>query len=294
MNRWQAMETLVSVVEAGSFSGAARLLNVGQPSVSKVVAQLEADLGVQLLLRSNRGLTPTESGLAYYRGARRALDAAAEADHSARGASAGMGGKLVVSAPVTFARLHVMPHLQRFLDQHPQLAIDVVLDDRNIDLLESGVDVALRLGALSDSAMTARRIGRSPRAVLATPDYLARHGTPQHPSDLAQHQAIVYNRAGSGAACLFQCGEMQEEVTLNGRLRVSAAEGVRSAVLAHMGIAVASEWMFGPELAGGQVRRVLPGWTLSAMDLWAVFPSGRKASAKARAFAAFVEELLAH
>ncbi|NYE60676.1 DNA-binding transcriptional LysR family regulator [Duganella sp. 1224] len=294
MNRWQAMETLVSVVEAGSFSGAARLLNVGQPSVSKVVAQLEADLGVQLLLRSNRGLTPTESGLAYYRGARRALDAAAEADNSARGASAGMDGKLVVSAPVTFARLHVMPHLQRFLDQHPQLSLDVVLDDRNIDLLEGGVDVALRLGALSDSAMTARRIGRSPRAVLATPAYLQRHGTPAHPSDLGRHRAIVYNRAGSGTACLFQCGEMQEEVALNGRLRVSAAEGVRSAVLAHMGIAVASEWMFGPELASGEVQRVLPGWTLPAMDLWAVFPSGRKASAKARAFAAFVEGLLAH
>jgi DNA-binding transcriptional LysR family regulator len=292
MDRWQAMETLVHVVEAGSFSGAARRLDVGQPSVSKVVAQLEADLGVQLLLRSNRGLTPTESGLAYYRGARRALDAAAEADNSARGASAGMDGKLVVTAPVTFARLHVMPHIQRFLDEHPQMSLDVVLDDRNIDLLEGGIDVALRLGALSDSAMTARRISRSPRAVLATPAYLERHGTPLHPADLARHQAVVYHRAGGGATCMFQCGEMQETVTLDGRLRVSAAEGVRAAVLANMGIAITSEWMFGPELASGQVQRVLPGWTLPAMDLWAVFPAGRKASAKARAFAAFVEELL--
>jgi DNA-binding transcriptional LysR family regulator len=293
MDRWQAMETLVHVVEAGSFSGAARRLNVGQPCVSKVVAQLEADLGVQLLLRSNRGLAPTESGQAYYQGARRALDAAADADNSARGASTGMGGRLVVSAPVTFARLHVMPHVQRFLDQHPQLKLDVVLDDRNIDLLEEGVDVALRLGALSDSAMTARRIGRSARAVLATPAYLALHGEPQHPVELAQHQAIVYNRTGSGAVCLFQCGEMQAPVSLEGRVRVSAAEGVRAAVLADMGITVASEWMFAPELADGQVQRVLSGWTLPAMDLWAVFPSGRKASAKARAFAAFVEQLLA-
>lgn len=292
MDRWQAMETLVHVVEAGSFSGAARRLNVGQPAISKMVAQLEADLGVQLLLRSNRGLAPTESGLAYYQGARRALEAAADADSSARGASAGMDGRLVVSAPVTFARLHVMPRVQRFLDQHPQLKLDVVLDDRNIDLLEEGVDVALRLGALSDSAMTARRIGRSPRAVVATPAYLARHGEPQSPSELIQHQSIVYNRAGSGTACMFQCGEMQEPVTLDGRIRVSAAEGVRAAVLADMGIAVASEWMFAPELANGQVRRLLPGWSLPAMDLWAVFPSGRKASAKARAFAAFVEALL--
>lgn len=294
MDRWQAMETLVHVVEAGSFSGAARRMNAGQPTVSKAVAQLEASLGVQLLLRSSRGLTPTESGLAYYQGARRALEAAADADSSARGASTGMCGRLVVSAPVTFARLHVMPQLQRFLDQHPQLQVDVVLDDRYIDLLEEGVDVALRLGALSDSAMTARRIGRSPRAVLATPSYLARHGAPEHPADLLRHQAVVYNRAGSAAACMFQCGELQESVTLAGRVRVSAAEGVRAAVLADMGVTVASEWMFAPELASGQVRRLLPGWTLPAMDLWAVFPSGRKASAKARAFAAFVESLSAH
>jgi DNA-binding transcriptional LysR family regulator len=293
MDRWQAMEMLVHVVEAGSISGAARRRNVGQPCVSKIVAQLESDLGVQLLLRSNRGLAPTEAGLAYYRGARRALDAAEEADSSARDASAGMTGRLIVSAPVTFARLHVMPHLQTFLDQNPKLELEVVLDDRNIDLLEGGVDVALRLGALSDSDMTARRIGRSPRVVLATPAYFERHGEPQLPADLADHQAVVYDRPGSGAACLFQCGEMQASVSLSGRLRVSAAEGVRAAVLADMGVAVATEWMFAPELASGQVRRTLQDWALPAMDLWAVYPSGRKASAKARAFVAFVERALA-
>jgi DNA-binding transcriptional LysR family regulator len=293
MDRWQAMETLVHVVEAGSFSAAARRLNVGQPRVSKIVAQLETDLGVQLLLRSNRGLAPTVAGLAYFEGARRALDAAADADSSARGASDGLAGKLIVSAPVTFARLHVMPHLQSFLDAHPQLQLEVVLDDRNIDLLEAGVDVSLRLGTLSDSDMTARRIGRSPRVVLATPAYFERYGEPQQPSELAHHQAIVYDRPGSGAACLFQCGEMQAPVSLAGRLRVSAAEGVRTAVLAGMGLAVASEWMFGPELASGEVRRTMGDWSLPALDLWALFPSGRKASAKARAFVAFVETKLA-
>jgi DNA-binding transcriptional LysR family regulator len=293
MDRWQAMETLVHVLEAGSFSGAARRLNVGQPCISKVVAQLEADLGVQLLLRSNRGLAPTEAGQAYYQGARRALDAAADADSSARDASAGLSGRLIVSAPVTFARLHVLPHLQCFLDQHPQLEIDVVLDDGNIDLLEGGVDVALRLGALSDSDMTARRLAHSPRVVLATPEYWRRHGEPLQPADLAGHQAVVYNRPGSGAACVFQCGEMQVSTALKGRVRVSAAEGVRAAVLAHMGFAVTSEWMFAPELANGQVRRVMRDWELPAMDLWAVFPAGRKASAKARAFAAYVEGILA-
>jgi DNA-binding transcriptional LysR family regulator len=288
------METLVQVVEAGSFSAAARRLDVGQPALSKLVAQLESDLGVQLLLRSSRGLTPTESGRAYYQGARRALQAAAEADASARLANTELGGRLVVSAPVTFARLHLVPRLHRFLGQHPRLDLDVVLDDHNIDLLGSGVDVALRIGALSDSDMTARRIGRCPLAVLATPGYLLRHGEPSHPSELAAHAAIIYTRPGNGDTYLFQAGDVQQPVSLQGRMRVSAAEGVRAAVLAHMGLAVASEWMFAPELASGQVRRVLQDWTLPTVDLWAVFSSGRKASAKARAFAAFVEELLAH
>lgn len=295
MDRWQAMETLVHVVEAGSFSAAARRLDVGQPAVSKVIAQLEADLGVQLLLRSHRGLTPTEPGLAYYQAAQRALLAAAEADASARCASLSLGGRLVVSAPVTFARLHLVPHLQRFLQQYPQLQLDILLDDRNIDLLEGGVDVALRLGALGDSDMTARRIGRSPLRVVATPAYLAAHGEPRHPADLGEHAAIIYQRPDNGAQYVFERGvdRERETVSLRGRMRVSAAEGVRAAVLAHMGLTVASEWMFAPELVSGQVRRVLADWTLPAIDLWAVFSSGRKASAKARAFAAFVEQCLA-
>ncbi|MRW92911.1 LysR family transcriptional regulator [Duganella sp. FT80W] len=293
MDRWQAMETLVQVVEAGSFSGAARRLDVGQPAVSKIIAQLESDLGVQLLLRSSRGLTPTQPGLAYYQGARQALMAAAEADASARCANTELGGRLVVSAPVTFARLHVVPVLHRFLSQHPQLHLDIMLDDRNIDLLEGGVDVALRLGTLSDSDMTARRIGRCPLAVLATPEYLSRNGEPEHPAELTAHSAIIYHRTGNGPLYLFQRGDVQESVALQGRMRVSAAEGVRAAVLSNMGLTIASEWMFEPEIASGQVRRVLQDWALPAVDLWAVFSSGRKASAKARAFAAFVEESLA-
>lgn len=293
MDRWQAMETLVHVVEAGSFSAAARRLDVGQPAVSKVIAQLEAELGVQLLLRSHRGLTPTEPGLAYYQGAQRALQAAAEADASARSASLSLCGRLLVSAPVTFARLHVIPHLPQFLQQYPQLQLDILLDDRNIDLLEGGVDVALRLGALSDSDMTARRIGRSPLVVAATPAYLAAQGEPQHPSELGERAAILYNRPDNGTAYLFQRDGEQEAVALRGRMRVSAAEGVRAAVLSHMGLTVASEWMFAPELVSGQVRRVLADWTLPEVDLWAVFSAGRKASAKARAFADFVEQLLA-
>lgn len=293
MDRLQAMETFVNVVDAGSFSGAARRLNVGQPAVSKTIAQLEDYLGVQLLLRSTRGLVPTDAGLGYYEGARRALDEVEEADVTARGAGAGLSGRLKISAAVTFARLHIMPRLKDFLDAHPQLTIDVVLDDRNIDLLETGIDVALRMGTLTDSNMTARRIAQSPRLVLATPAYFERCGEPKVPADLAAHSAIVYDIKGGGVSWVFQQGDAEVSVVVSGRVRVSAAEGVRVAVLADMGLVVASEWMFTPELASGQVRRVMADWAVAPIDLWAVYPSGRKASAKARAFVAFVEEIMA-
>jgi DNA-binding transcriptional LysR family regulator len=158
MDRLAAMETFVYVVETGSFSAAARRLNIGQPAVSKTIAQLEKRLAVSLLLRSTRGLTPTEAGLAFFERARRAIDEANEADNAARGSASGLSGNLRISAAVTFGRLHVVPQLGPFLEQHPQLNIDLMLDDRNINLVEEGIDVALRMGPLSDSSLTARKI----------------------------------------------------------------------------------------------------------------------------------------
>lgn len=292
MDRLSAMETFVNVVEAGSFSGAARRLNVGQPAISKTVAQLEERLGVRLLLRSTRGLMPTEAGQNFYERALRSIEEADAADRAAQGAGAGLSGPLRVCAAVTFARLRILPHLPRFLAQHPQLTIDVVLDDRNIDMLEEGIDVALRMGTLIDSGMTAKKIGQSPRMVLGTPAYFARAGVPENPADLSRHEAIVYGRAGGGNAWMFRRGTTESSVALTGRLKVNAAEGVRVAVLADMGIAVASEWMFEPELKDGSVRQVLADWVLPPVDLWALYPTGRMASAKARAFVSFVEEIM--
>ena len=148
MDRLAAMEAFVLVVDTGSFSAAARRLNVGQPAVSKMVAQLEERLGVKLLVRTTHGLTATEAGLNYYERARRSIEEADEAELAARGAGSSLSGKLRVSAAVTFARIHLMPHLPEFLRQHPDLEIDVVLDDRNVDLIQEGIDVALRMGRL--------------------------------------------------------------------------------------------------------------------------------------------------
>jgi len=256
------------------------------------VAQLEDKLGVRLLLRANRQLVPTDAGRDYYSYARRVIDEAEEADEAARGSAVALTGTLKVCAAVTFARLHVVPHLAGFLESHPGLSIDVILDDRNVDLLLEGIDVALRMGDLVDSNLTARRIGQSRRLVIATPAYLARAGMPDSPDELAAHQAIVYDQGGGGSSWRFQKGADDVAVTLSGRLRVTAAEGVRAAVLGGLGLSVASEWMFAPELADGSVVQLLPEWNLPSIDLWAVFPSGRRASAKARAFVDFVQASL--
>lgn len=294
MDRLTLMETYVCTVETGSFSAAARRLEVGQPAVSKAIAQLEERLQTRLLLRSTRGLTPTEAGQAYYESAKRAIAMVDDADSAARGVTADLVGKVRICAAVTFARLHVIPHINTFLERHPALEVEVMLDDRQIDLLENGIDVALRMGDLGDSSMTARRIASGRRMVVAAPAYLAERGTPQVPADLVQHDAVVYLADSGGATTWsFERDRTALSVTVNGRLRVNAAEGVRSAVCAGVGVAVASEWMFAPELASGAVKQLLPEWNLPSIDLWAVYPSGRLASAKARAFTAFVQEIMA-
>jgi DNA-binding transcriptional LysR family regulator len=287
------MEAFVRVVETGSFSAAARLLEVGQPAVSKTIAQLEERLGVALLIRSTHGLTPTEAGRDFYEHAKRSIEEADEADLAARGAASKLAGRLRICAAVTFARLHVIPRLAGFLATHPDLDIEVILDDRNVDLIEAGIDVALRMGDLADSTLTARKIGQSRRLVIGAPSYFAKRGEPTSPAELADHQAIVYNVRSGGSTWVFRRGVEEILATLKGRVRVSAAEGVREAVFANLGLTVSSEWMFAPELASGKVRSVLQDWQLPPIDLWAVFPTRRKASAKARAFAEFIEAQLA-
>jgi len=287
MDRLQAMTAFVRVVETGSFSAAARRIGVGQPAISKTVAQLEDRLQVRLLVRSTHGLTPTDAGLRFYERARRAIHEADEAELEARGAGAGLTGQLRVSAATTFARLLVVPRLPEFLAQHPSLEMDIVLDDRVIDLVAEGVDVSLRMGQLADSSAVARRLARGRRSVLATPGYLARTGVPAVPAELATHEAVVYSQIES--TWMFRKDGTEASVAIRGRVRVSAAEGIRAAVLADIGLTVNSDWMFAPELESGAVVRVLTDWELPPVDLWAVFPTGRLASAKARAFADFVE-----
>ena len=169
MDRLAAMEAFVRVVDAGSFSGAAKQLHVGQPAVSKTIAQLEGRLGVRLLLRSTHRLTPTEAGRTFYERAKRSIEEAEEAELAARGAAAALTGRLRISAPVTFARLQIVPRLPTFFAENPALEIDLVLEDRSVDSIAAGIDVRLWMGPFADSAQIARKINEFCRSEGATP-----------------------------------------------------------------------------------------------------------------------------
>jgi DNA-binding transcriptional LysR family regulator len=292
MDRLSAIETFIRVVDTGSFSAAARIQNIGQPAVSKMIAQLEDWLGVRLLLRSTRGLAPTEAGASFYGRARRIIEDADEAVLAARGTASALSGRVRVSAAVCFARLHIVPKLPVFLADHAGLEVELLLEDRKVDLVEEGVDVALRMATLTDPAMTVRKIAERRRRVIATPAYFERNGIPRTPADLIGHQAVIYTRDPFAEAYSFTRGTEEISVNLSGRLRISATDGLRAAVFADIGLAVASGFAFEPELKSGEVVSVLDDWTLPPIELFAVYPTGRMASAKARAFVAFVEDCL--
>jgi DNA-binding transcriptional LysR family regulator len=292
MSRLREMEMFVRVVDAGSFSSAARDLKIGQPAISKTIAILEDRLGVRLLIRSTRRLTPTEAGVAFYERALRAVTEADEADAAARGASASLEGRLRISAAVTFTSLHLVPRLAEFLDAHPRLELELVMDDRPRDLVAENIDAALRLGALTDSTLRARKLAQSERLVLASPAYLARRGSPSTPADLLNHDAIIYSQWTGGEEWSFRRGSSETSIRLHRRLMITAAEGVRAAVISGQGFCIASRWMFTPELASGEVVSILNEWTLPPLDLWVVYPSGRLTSTKARAFIKWFEGII--
>ena len=288
MDRLAAMDAFIRVVDAGSFSGAASQLRMGQSAVSKAIAQLEERIRVRLLLRSTHGLTPTEAGRIFYERAKRSVEEAEEAEFGARGAVTTLSGRLRIHATVAFGRLCVLPRLPGFLAQHPALDVDLVIDDRNIDLVETGIDIGLRAGQLSNSTLTARKIAQCQRRVIGTPSYFNTAGVPQSPADLMAHQVILYEHPLDGPWS-FRQGAAEVSVHLGGRVRLNSAVGVRGCVLADLGLAVASEWMFAPELEAKTVKPVLTDWLLPPVEAWAIFPAGRRTSVKARTFASFIE-----
>jgi DNA-binding transcriptional LysR family regulator len=287
-DRLREIEVFIRAAETGSFSRAARELGLSQPSASRLVSRLEQRLGVQLLLRTTRRVRTTEAGGTYLESARRALAALEAASADATGDS-GVGGVLRVALSTGFGCREIVPQLPKFLAAHPQLRLDLVMADQRHDLVAEGADEALRLGALPDSAFVARRIARSPRLVVASPGYLATRGTPTTPAHLAAHDCIIGPGSSAADGWVFRRGKAEPiAAKARARIHVTAAEGVTGSARAGLGIAIVAEWMCRRELETGELARVLAGFALSPVDAYAVFPAGRRAPAKARAFVDFV------
>lgn len=288
MDRLAAMAQFVRVVEAGSFSAAARSLGQGQPALSKAIAQLEAYLGTRLLTRTTRALSPTEAGRTFYAHAVAAIDAADAAEAVVRASTAALAGPLRVCAPVTFARLHIVPKLATFLESHPGITLDLVLDDRRIDLVSEGIDLAVRAGPLDDSSLIASHLGHAERVVVAAPHWAAANPV-DTPDALRDAGSVIY--AGARKWIFARDGETRL-VALRQGLSVNAVEGQRAAVIAGLGPTIASRWAFADAISNGTVGELLSDWTLPQVDLWLVAPAGRQMTRRARAFADFLKSAM--
>lgn len=296
MDRLTAMQTFVRVVESGSFSAVARERRTTQSAVSKQVAALERVLGARLLTRTTRALSPTEEGARYFEQARRLVAEVAEAEAGLRRGEQQLGGWLRVAASVGYGRLKLLPQVQRFLAAHPAVKIDLRLDDGFIDLVEQGIDVAVRIGELADSSLVARRIGTTQRVLVASPRYLRTLPralrAPQHPDALHGLNCIVYTELATRHAWTLTAGAGASApegtavtVRVQGNLQTNSSEVIRASVLAGMGVGFSPTWLFEEELARGTLQVLLPRWATPALPVHLVSPPQRRGSAKVRAFA---------
>jgi LysR family transcriptional regulator for bpeEF and oprC len=252
MDRFLLMTCFKRTVETGSFSAAARDLGLGQPNVSRNVAALEAHLGTRLLQRTTRRLVLTPEGERYYADVNRILDAVAESESSLRD-EAEPTGLLRVACPTALAHKFVMPQIAAFLARYPGLSLDLQLNDRFVDLVEEGAELAIRIGHLNDSALRARRIGLFTRVYVASVDYLSHRGTPQKPEDLQNHDCILFSLLATGSTWQFR----DAEINVSGRFRVNSPQAAKEAVLAGLGIASGPKWLYEDELKSGKLRQVL-------------------------------------
>ena len=296
MDRLTAMQTFVRVVEAGSFSAVAREAQTTQSHVSKQVAALERTLGAKLLTRTTRALALTEAGERYFAQARRLVAEINEAESELRQGEQELSGWLRVAASVGYGRLKLMPLVKTFLAKHPQVKIDLRLNDGFIDLVEEGIDVAVRIGELSDSSMVARRIGTTQRVLISSRQYLRAMPkglkVPREPQDLLQHNCIVYSELATQNAWTFTAGPgapaaegSQVTIRAQGNLQTNSSEVIRASVLSGMGIGYSPTWLFEDEMARGEMQVLLPDWPAPPLPIHLVSPAQRRQSAKVQAFA---------
>jgi DNA-binding transcriptional LysR family regulator len=289
MDRFLAMQTFVRVVETGSFSAVAREQGSTQSAISKQVAALEKHLGAKLLTRSTRTLALTDDGHRYFEDARRLVAEVTEAEGQLRRGEQQLRGWLRLASSVGFGVRVLRPHVHSFLAAHPGVKVDLKLNDGFIDLVEHGIDVAVRIGNLADSTLVARRIGRIRRAVVASRGYVqaatAQGTLPSIPEDLKRLPCIVYTELRSRNLWDFSTPDGSSvSVRVEGPLQTNASDIVRAAVLDGIGIAYSPTWLFQDLIDSGEVQELLPGWQTSPLPLHLVSPPERRHAAKVRAF----------
>lgn len=281
MDRWQAMRVFVKVAETESFARTARELHLSAPAVTRMIAGLEELIGARLLVRTTRSVKPTEAGARYLQDCRRILADIGEAELAAAGHYAKPSGTLAITAPVLFGQLHVLPLVLEFLARHPQMRVRTLFLDRQVNLLDEGMDVALRIGQLPDSGFTAVQVGSMRRVVCAAPGYLQAQGTPTTPAALREHRILACQSAWASAEWRFARGQ---RVVVDPLLQCNTNEATITAAKSGWGLTRALHYQIAPALAEGALQLVLEDHEEAPLPVHLVYPQGRQAAAKVRAF----------
>lgn len=288
MDRIAAMQAFIAVAETESFAAAARRLDLSPPSVTRAVATLEERIGTLLLHRTTRQVRLTEAGQRYLLDCRRIVAEVEEAEATAAGDHAEPRGSFTVTAPVMFGRIHVAPVLLDFLDAHPGVSARLALLDRVVDLMDEGFDVALRIAELADSSLVAVKVGTMRRVICATPEYLAQHGEPCRPADLADHPVVLTAPlVNLGEWLLDGPGSPGERVVPQARLIVNSADVAVTAALAGRGLTRVLAYQIAPELRAGRLKILLQDYEPAPIPVHLVQLGGRRAPARVRAFVDF-------
>ena len=290
MDRLQALRLFIRVVDLGSFSKAAADLGIGQPSATKQVAEMERQLGARLLHRSTHGVTPTEIGALYYEKCKLIVHHVDEADSVASLLQSQVQGGLRISTSVAFGRRVLAPLVMRFMELNPKLQVELTVDDRYVNLVEQGVDVAIRLGRLADSTLGARYLGSSPWLLAASPSYLERRGTPQEPGQLSEHDALIYTTVQSDARWHFTGpGGEVVAVPVKGFLRSNNLSTLLAGARRGMGVAILPWYVAVRSVQDGALLPLLADWSLPPQEVHAVYPSPSLVPAKVTRFVEFLE-----
>jgi DNA-binding transcriptional LysR family regulator len=284
MDRLEAMSAFVAVVEQNGFAPAARRLGISPSAVTRLVAALEEQLGITLLRRTTRSMTLTDAGARYLERARRILSEVEEAERSAQAERNVPSGRLLVTAPATFGRIHVGPLMAAYLKRHTEVSGELLLSDRIVNLVEEGIDLALRIGQLDDSTLMARRVGATRRVVVASPTYLAKHGVPQSPEELPAHDTITFGGFGDSVGWRFVVDGAEQRVMVASRYTTNSADSAVWYAAEGGGLAMVLAYQAADAIKQGRLQIVLDQFERPALPIQFVYPASRLLSAKVRTF----------